>query len=73
MGFTPPVTIVDGIDTVEVPDFDLDALGHSYIAQAAGVFHDMFDLLRYNAAPDDRQRLVQQMAPDGGVFWQVML
>jgi esterase/lipase superfamily enzyme len=73
-GFTPPVTIVDGIDTIEVPamrEFSLLDLGHSYFAEAAGVLHDMFDLLRRNATPRERQRLDQQSTPDGQVYWRV--
>ena len=30
-------------------------LGHCYYAEAAALLHDMFDLLRRDAAPDDRQ------------------
>ena len=55
-GFTPPVTVVPGIDTVDVPGFNLLDLGHSYYAEAAPVLHDVFDLIRRNAVPEDRQR-----------------
>ena len=68
-GFTPPVTVVPGIDTVEVPDFDLDALGHGYYAKAAGVLHDMFDLLRHDDSPANRQRLEQALLPDKRLYW----
>jgi esterase/lipase superfamily enzyme len=51
VGFTPPVTFVPGIDTIWVPDFHLDLLGHSYYAKAAGVLNDMHDLLRLDSAP----------------------
>ncbi len=72
VGFTPPVTVAPGIDTVEVPDFDLDALGHSYFSQAAGVLNDMFDLIRHNDAPDDRQRTEPHRTPDGAPFWRIV-
>jgi esterase/lipase superfamily enzyme len=70
-GFTPPVTVVPGIDTVEVPDLDLDLLGHSYYAEAEGVLHDMFDLLRRNADPDDRQQLERLALPGGETYWRL--
>lgn len=71
-GFTPPITVVNGIDTIEVPDFDLDALGHSYFSQAAGVLHDMFDLIRHNEAPDQRQRTERHQTPEGAFFWRIL-
>jgi hypothetical protein len=53
-------------------EFSLLDLGHSYFAEAAGVLHDMFDLLRRNATPQDRQRLLQQFTPDDQVYWRVL-
>lgn len=41
VGFVPPVTIIDGIDTIEVGGFGLLELGHSYFAQAEPVIHDL--------------------------------
>jgi esterase/lipase superfamily enzyme len=69
-GLTPPVTVVPGIDTVEVPQFNiLDFLGHGYFAEAAALLHDMFDLIRWNAPPDDRQRLAKAVTPEGLTYW----
>jgi esterase/lipase superfamily enzyme len=59
-GYFPPVTVaqgVDRLDTVTVPDFDLDLLGHSYFAQAEALLHDMFDLIRHGTPPAQRQHL----------------
>jgi hypothetical protein len=60
---------VPGIDTVEIPDFDLDILGHGYYAEAEGVLHDMFDLIRRNASPNDRQRLQEKRLDNGMPYW----
>jgi esterase/lipase superfamily enzyme len=68
-GFTPPVTVVAGIDTVEIPDFDLDVLGHSYYADAAGVLYDMYTLVRNDTPPASRQRLDPAVLPDGTRYW----
>ena len=51
-----PYTVAPGIDTVAVPDFDIDLLGHSYFAQAEALLHDIHDLMRHNEAPAQRQR-----------------
>ncbi|MGH7858700.1 MAG: alpha/beta hydrolase [Candidatus Binatia bacterium] len=71
-GFTPPVTVVPGIDTVVVPDFDVDRLGHGYYAAAEAVLHDMFDLLQRNAAPARRQRLAAQRIDESVRYWTMV-
>jgi len=68
-GLTPPVTIVAGVDTVEVPSFNILDLGHGYYAEADGLLHDMFDLIRRNAAPAGRQRLAEARTEDGKLYW----
>lgn len=71
-GYFDPFTVVDGIDTVAVPDFDLDLLGHSYFAQAEALLHDIYDLMRNNQPPAHRQRLRPRIKPDGSI-WQLAL
>lgn len=71
-GFTPPVTVAPGIDTVDVPGFNLLDLGHSYYAEAAPVLHDVFDLIRRNAVPEDRQRLARVTTESGEVYWRIV-
>jgi len=70
-GFLPPVTIVEGIDTVEVSQMDLTLLGHSYYGGAEGVLYDMHELLMYNSPPQRRTRLSQRVTPDRRVYWSV--
>ncbi len=65
VGYTPPVTVVDGVDTIEVSGLDLSILGHAYFAEAHGVLYDMHQLLSANADPDSRLRLQARQAPDG--------
>ncbi|GGG59502.1 hypothetical protein GCM10011378_39370 [Hymenobacter glacieicola] len=71
-GYYEPYTIAPHIDTIAVPDFDLDLLGHGYFAQAAALLHDLYDLMRHNQPPGQRQRLQHPSLPDGG-FWQLQL
>lgn len=56
-GFTPPITVVPGIDTVEVTSIDLTMLGHGYFADAEAVLYDIGELLKHNTAPAHRTRL----------------
>jgi esterase/lipase superfamily enzyme len=53
-GFSPPVTIVPTIDTIDVSDTDLSLLGHGYCMEDRNVLSDMHSLLNRNDPPDDR-------------------
>jgi len=69
-GYFKPFTVADRVDTVAVPDFDLDLLGHSYFAQAEALLHDIRDLMLHGKAPSKRQRIGP--AVDGGTaFWKL--
>lgn len=58
VGLSPPVTIVDNIDTIEVSDVDLtDFLGHTYIANSSTLIYDIRDLIINNVEPIKRFRL----------------
>jgi esterase/lipase superfamily enzyme len=68
-GFTPPVTVLPQIDTVEVTNIDLTLLGHSYYAEAEGVLYDMQALLTSNTPPEQRARLESGENAAGGRYW----
>jgi esterase/lipase superfamily enzyme len=70
-GFTPPITVVKGVDTISIPDFNVDRLGHSYYAKAQGVLNDMFSLLYDNIPPARRQRLYSSVTPAGEAYWEM--
>jgi len=57
-GFTPPVTVADGIDTIEVTGVDLSLFGHGYFAAAAPVLNDIHDLIVNDIPPERRARLL---------------
>lgn len=70
VGLAPPVTVVSGIDTIEVPRFNaFDLLGHGYFADAEALLYDMCTLIRSNLPPHERQRLVEESTPEGLVYW----
>ncbi len=56
-GYFLPYTVAPRIDTIAVPDFDIDLLGHAYFAQSAALLHDIFDLIRHGEPPNARQQL----------------
>jgi esterase/lipase superfamily enzyme len=53
-GFSPPITIVPGVDTIDVSKIDLSLLGHGYFSDDRDVLHDMKHLLSYNTPPEKR-------------------
>ncbi len=69
-GYYTPYTVAPGVDTVAVPDFDVDLLGHSYFAQAEALLHDIHDLIRHNEAPAQRQRITPAFDEDA-TFWKL--
>jgi len=70
VGYSPPVTIVPGIDTVNVTKIDLSLLGHGYVAEAKEVLYDMHDLIFNGTEPDLRMALRSQRIPEGK-YWEV--
>jgi esterase/lipase superfamily enzyme len=69
-GYFKPYTVAAGLDTVAVPDFDIDLLGHSYFAQAEALLHDIYDLIRLNQDPARRQRIAAAFE-EGATFWKI--
>jgi esterase/lipase superfamily enzyme len=70
-GFPPPITVVPGIDTIEVTDVAMTLLGHGYFAEAEPVLHDMHEVLRHSTPPDKRPRL--RPVPESGApeYWRI--
>jgi esterase/lipase superfamily enzyme len=55
-GYCPPVTVprLARFDTVRVPRFNLDLLGHSYYAEAGALLYDMSVLMSHDTPPAQR-------------------
>jgi len=69
-GYFTPYTVAPDIDTVAVPDFDIDLLGHSYFAQAEALLYDIREIMLHGRAPSQRQRVTA--VQHGGVsFFQL--
>jgi len=71
VGFTPPVCVVTGIDTVSVSNVDLSILGHGYVAEARDVLRDMHDLISHGTSPDRRFGLREAATNTGERYWIV--
>ena len=58
-GYCPPVTVPGfaRFDTVRVPNFDLDMIGHGYYAEAEALWSDLHELMNHDTPPGQRQRL----------------
>jgi esterase/lipase superfamily enzyme len=69
-GYYLPHTVTEGIDSVAVPGFNVDLLGHGYFAKAEALLHDMHDLIRHNTPPRLRQR-VEPLAYKDESLWQI--
>jgi esterase/lipase superfamily enzyme len=60
VGFSPPITVVEGIDTIDVSDIDLTLVGHGYFAEQRDLLKDIHNLLMENTPPDKRFALIPQ-------------
>ena len=70
-GYTPPVMVADGIDTIEVSNIDLTFLGHGYYAAARDLLHDMHELIMHGSPPKLRLGLNTSKTPEGQSYWQI--
>jgi esterase/lipase superfamily enzyme len=58
-GFTPPVSVVPQMDTIEVEtEVDLLQLGHGYFAEHASLLGDIDKLIAFNLHACDREELL---------------
>jgi esterase/lipase superfamily enzyme len=71
-GYFPPYTVTNGVDTVAVPNFRIDLMGHAYYAKAAAMLNDMYDLLRNNTPPANRQR-IEALQHGNQSLWRICL
>lgn len=63
-GGAPPVLVLPGIDTVRVRGWSLFRLGHSYVAEDAGVLRDIRTVLHWQEPPEQRRQRNGWPLPD---------
>lgn len=66
-GYTPPVSVYPGIDTIQVGNVDVSLLGigHNYHSEKHPVLYDMASLLQGNTNPEKRVRLKKVFTQEG--------
>jgi esterase/lipase superfamily enzyme/Tfp pilus assembly protein PilF len=69
-GHVPPITVVPGIDTVEISDVDVSLMGHGYFAEVRDLLEDIYVLIS-EGTPPPRDGLVPTQAPDGKQYWRM--
>lgn len=67
-GFTPPITVVPGVHTIEVSGVDASRLGHGYYAAAEPVLYDIHPVLDGGSDPGRRPR-IQAITSPAGAYW----
>ena len=67
VGFAPPLTVVDGFDTVMVEGFGLLDLGAGYIVEAASVTNDIAQVIRGGVSASLSTRKL--VSDDGPEHW----
>jgi esterase/lipase superfamily enzyme len=70
-GYWPPVTVLPGIDTVEVSNIDLTWLGHGYVAEARDILTDIHALFLHNDPPQNRMGMRAKVSEAGDAYWVV--
>ncbi len=72
-GFTPPVSVVNTIDTIKVEqDVDLLQLGHGYFAEHKGLLEDMSKLMSTNLHAEYRDKLSTEITKDTSQrYWKL--
>ncbi len=71
-GFTPPVSVVPAIDTIEVEtEVDLLQLGHGYFAEHASLLGDIDKLIAFNLHACDRDELSEDITDCEQTYWKL--
>jgi esterase/lipase superfamily enzyme len=69
-GLIPPVTVADGMDTVDASELELTFLGHSDFATERPLIYDLYQLIKAKLAAKDRQGL-EKIYINGVLYWRI--
>jgi hypothetical protein len=69
-GRIPPVTLAEGLDTVDASDLEATFLGHSDFATGRPLLQDLFSLLKASLEPRERLGL-EAMNTGAGAYWRI--
>lgn len=71
VGFAPPISVFQGIDTINVTNIDVTMLGHGYFGEARPILTDMHELIFSRRPPDKRFSLRSARTEAGQDYWVV--
>lgn len=71
IGFTPPIAILDGIDTVNVTGVDMTLLGHGYVGECRAVLQDIHALVTRGLPPNERAMLRRSRDEWDRPYWEI--
>jgi esterase/lipase superfamily enzyme len=69
-GSAPPITLIPGIDTIDVSGIDLSLLGHGYYHEARPLLEDIYDSIVDGTAPNRRFGL-RAVETEAQRYWQI--
>ena len=70
VGRTPPVSVIEDIDTVDVGAVDLGGLGHGYVSECGRVLADMHAVLTTGERATGRFGLFAKQGDAGDTYWR---
>jgi esterase/lipase superfamily enzyme len=70
-GCIPPVTLADGLDTVDASDLEATFLGHSDFATERPLLQDLFSLIKASLEPQERLGLERALTDAGAAYWRI--
>lgn len=70
-GRIPPVTLADGLDTVDASDLEATFLGHSDFATERPLLQDLFSLIKSSLEPQERLGLERAFTDVGVEYWRI--
>lgn len=71
-GLIPPVTIAQGLDTIDATDVDKTFIGHDYVATVRALINDLSLLFKAGLPPIKRGGIERAETPDGQIYWQIL-
>ena len=72
VGYAPPITVLRGVDTIEVSAVDFSLIGHGAYAEAEALLNDISRLISVDQAPHLRQRIRAAQTQGGEAYWQLI-
>ena len=67
------ITVVPGVETIDVTGIDLSLLGHSYYGDHPQILNDLYHVMTHPLPVDRRRALIATQAGPGKSYWKMQL